>query len=208
MSAKNSKVVSVQFHSIGTVTLASGSSIVSVRPDNFGTSLASVSDGYELFRVTQLRLRIFAKTGVASTGVVSSVPNTSPTTLSQNGELLDSVQHEGPLETMWSRWLSVRKDTLRGPFEWYHTRAGTFDATESAPATICHAGTGTNTIDVEYYGTMQFKDPAATANTPAALEIRAQLRMLLEREQRMRTKAQVVAALAETGCVTPSLSKS
>ncbi len=196
MSKKSAKVVTIPFHQINQEVLAAGVLSGPIRPDQFGTSLNAVSDGYELFRVTSLRFRVFSLASGCIAGVVTSVPNTVPSSSAQIGELLESVQHNGTKETTWSRWVNVRKDTISGPFNWYHTRVGTFDVTEAAPATVCYAGTGTETLAVEWSGVMQFKDPAAIANTPAQLALVRELRVQREIEAKERLKQQVLEAMA------------
>ncbi len=211
MPKQSQRTVTVPFHSIAMVALAGGAASGPVRPDQFGTSLASVSDGYELFRVPSLRFRVFSSAAAAlAAGVVTSVPNTVPATLPTIGELLDSVQHQGSgVETQWSRWINVRKDTLSGPFGWYHTRLGTFDPTEAAPATLCYAGTGTNTFYSEVMGVMQFKDPAATADTPAAVALRSAIRKDRFEQDELRLRQRVLQVLQATpGGAPPSPMKS
>lgn len=193
---KATKVVKVPFHYIGRVTLAAGVFSGQVRPDQFGLGLMSISDGYELFRVPNLKFRILAASAEGGLGVVTSVPNTSPGTVAQIGELLDSVVHEGPTETMWSRWVNVGKAVLAGPFSWYHTRIGTFDATEAAPATLCYVGSGTNTIAVEFYGLIEFKDIASTANTPEELAILRDMRLARAHQQAVRARERLLSQLS------------
>jgi hypothetical protein len=183
------KMVVVPFHYLAAFTLAGGTFGFVVRPDNFSTALSSISDAYELFCVKRLKFRIFAKATAAAVGVVGSVPNTQPSTIPQVMELLDSVQHEATLETKWSDWVNVRKEELAGPFAWYHTRAGTFDVTESAPCTVSMGGTGTAAIDIEFRGVFMFKDTAATADTPMAAALKRRLR-----EDRAAREADVLRA--------------
>ncbi len=186
---------SVPFHVISQANLVAGALQLALRPDNLGTSLASISDGYELFRFRSFRFRIFAFTTAGNAGVVTSVPNSPPTTTLGIGELLDSVQHEAALETRWSKWVQVQISTLTGPFPWYHTRLGTFDPTEAAPATFCFAGTGTAAIAYEAYGVVQFKDVAPTAATPLALELRASLRKENKRNGENMLRARLLSLL-------------
>ncbi len=206
MSSRNSKkgkIVAVPFHQIAVYTLSSGVFLPTIRPDSFGTGLLSVSDAYELFRVKRFKFRILAFTTPCAAGVITSTPNTLPGTIAQVGELMESVLHAGPQESVWSRWVTVSKQTLAGPYAWYHTRAGTFDATESAPATFCLAGTGSNQALVDVIGEMEFKDIAATANTPEQLALLNQVRKASAETRAAEERKRLLAVLAYSG-VSPS----
>jgi hypothetical protein len=72
--------------------------------------------------------------------------------------------------------MRVSKSTLSGPLPWYHTRAGTFDVTESVPATLCYGGNGTDNIHVWFSGVIEFKDPIPTSSTPVVMALRAKVR--------------------------------
>jgi len=194
-----SPIVRVPFHFYGTIVLAGGVATLQVRPDLFGSGLLSISDAYQNFRVPRLAFRIFANAAPAAAGVVTGDPNTAPNSLASIMELMDAVVHQSTLETVWSRWVRVDKKVLAGPFPWYHTRAGTFDPTESIPALMCFAGTGTDNIQLEVIGLMEFKDICATADTPAAVELRRRARELVTQAGREKDRAQLIHVLSASG---------
>ncbi len=175
--SRRQQTVRVPFRFIYVGTLVAGVVNSGLRPDVLSTSLSSISDAYELYRLNKLKFRILpvtSSTGPQAVGVVTSFPNTIPASLAQISELIDGVQWGGAAtETQPTRWISVRKQVLAGPQSWYHTRAGTYDVTETICCTLCAAGTGTQVVNVELLGEFEFKDIAATANTPKALPLRS-----------------------------------
>jgi len=191
-------MVTAEFHEVLTVALVAGANNEIIRPDTFGTSITALSDGYDLFKCVRFSFRIFALTTSAIAGVVSSVPNTLPTTIATVSELLDSVYHLGPQQTGWSEWVRVNGSVLAGPYPWYHTRAGTFLETESVPATLVLAGSSTNTVVVEVRGTFTFKDPLPTSSTPSALLLRARAKQEEEQAALVKRKAELLKVLSYT----------
>ncbi len=183
-------------------TLSGGAGSFGPIPANLGTSIQSVSDGYDLFRIRALKFRIFALTGGAAAACISSVPNTVPTaSRTQLMEILESVDHEGPAQTVWSEWVHVRPPTFSGPFPWYHTRTGTFDVTEYQPCTIYFAGTGTNTVQVQIRVVYDFRDPIPTVSTPMEIAMRKELLLLRSEQSRQQLKEKMLRGLLERGCV-------
>lgn len=148
-------------------------------PQVLPTRVATQSDVWSLFRITRFRFRIKAATLLAVAGVVTSRPNTLPNTQADIGELLDSVPDLGALTFAWSSWVTVSSATLHGPFDWYHTRPGTYDITEYVPATLCGWTSGaTDVTYLEFEGSIEFRDPVAQANTPLLSELRLRIREL------------------------------
>jgi hypothetical protein len=78
---------------------------------------------------------------------------------------------------------------------WYKTIQGSADATEEAPGQLCYAGTSTETIVVEIVGVFEFKGAVATANTPAALKLREELRALRQSRVDAMEKERLIAVL-------------
>lgn len=168
----------VDVHFFWNVTLVAGAENLPLRPDNFGSAVVSISDGYDFFRWRRLKFRVFALSAALTGAVCSGSPNVPPTTSADLGQLPASVLHNGPLETMWSRWVTVPPGVFLGPLPWYHTRLGTFSVTEVNPCLLLASGTGTDTAFIEVVGVMEFKDVIPTSATPAAVKLRAEARRL------------------------------
>jgi len=173
---RKNEVVTVPFHFFNSAALVAGSQSTVIRPDSFGTSLSSISDGFSLYRVLKFEFKILSVTSTAAVGVITSVPNTLPATVASVSELCDSTVHLGPLQFVWSEWVTVNTKVIAGPLPWYHTRAGTFDLTESVCATLVFAGSGTNVVNIMYRGVFQFDDPVPTSATPAQVALRIKVR--------------------------------
>ncbi len=183
MSKKGSKVAKEECHFFSAQTLSAGAQQLQLTPSSMGTSIQSVSDGFALFRIRSLRFRIFAFTGGCAAGVITSNPNAGPTgSRAILMELPDAVNHEASLQTVPTEWIHVRKATVAGPFEWYHTRAGTYDVTEYVPCTMFFVGSGTNVVNVEIRCMFEFKDPVPTSSTPMAVTLRKQIRLAEDEE--------------------------
>ncbi len=68
---KKSNVVSVPIHFLqATQALTAGAFSLALRPDALGLGLSSISDGFELFRIAALRVRIAS---IAATHVTAGV---------------------------------------------------------------------------------------------------------------------------------------
>jgi hypothetical protein len=197
--------VAVEFHTVAqTSVVANTAQNFPVRPDNYSNQVLSVSDGYELFRVRRLRVRILLLvSGTAALGVVASVPNTPPAAFTPITELLDSLPHAGPAETRWSKWLEVRPQTLSGPFPWYHTRVGTFDPTEAAPATVCLIGSAAGILMAEWRGVFEFKNPCDPANTPEEKALLHKFRVTRDQEDLKKERDLLLKKLSPSACTAP-----
>ncbi len=167
------------FHFVQTVSLTAGAASIALDPNGVSSRCLAEADAWEWYRVLDLKFRTFASTTPAYVGFVEGKPDTFPNTGTTIMELLDSVAHNAGSETCWSRWVKVPKRALAGPLPWYKTIQGLATDEEELVGFLAMAGTGTNVVLVEYYITMEFKGPIATANTPAMLALRAK-----EREER------------------------
>jgi len=193
--SSNAGVLSrVSFKFFSVVALSAGTSTLPLRPDQFGTAISSVSDGFDLFRVVSFRMKIVDGTAPCAAAVIGSVPNTLPSTRTTICEIIDSCVHGGPTMTVPAGF-TVRPATLNGPLPWYHTRAGTYDVTESVPATIVFGGGASDNVSVWYSGTFEFKDPIPTSSTPLALECRIRLRDERERIAHEQARLAILRAL-------------
>lgn len=201
--ARMPKTVIMDFHYSATSTLVAGAQAILMNPTNLAVRSSTEADGFTYFRIKKLKFRFIPNglpTGNSAIGVVSGVPNTLPSTYAQVSELLDSTVHASastyPLETNWTRWVSVRKEVLKGPIEWYNTFAGSFAQEFDVPCTMCLAGTGTDVLLYEIFFTLEFKDPVATANTPAAVALRTQARKLVQESIQENEKRRILALLS------------
>ncbi len=188
------------FHYVNNFSLTAGANSLVVAPA-MSPRANTEADAWSWYRVKALKFRIFALTTAAYAGFVEGSPDTIPASGANIMELLASVQHNGPIETMWSRWITVSAKSLAGALPWYKTIPGTNTQEEEIAGVLCFAGTGTNAIAAEYYVTFEFKGPIATANTPAMVD-------LLRRVHAERVKAAASkrreALLADLGTVARS----
>ncbi len=188
------------FHYDSTFTLSSGATSLAVSPalsPRFGTE----ADAFEWYRIKALKFRIFAFTTAAYVGFVEGKPDTLPSSGAQVMELLDSVHHQGPLETGWSRWVNVPKKALAGSLPWYKTIVGAATDEEELCGVLCAAGTGTNALNVEFFTVVEFKGPIATANTPAMVEFSQKMREARLAAHALRRRAALLATLGSAPAV-------
>ncbi len=168
-------------------------------PAFLGTRVATESDAWSFYKLTRFRFRIKSATLLAVAGVVSSRPNTLPATQADIGELLDSVPDLGALTFVWSAWVNVRPETLMGPLPWYHTRTGTYDATETVAATLCGWTSGaTDVTYLEYEGDIVFRDPVAINNTPMIAELRLRIRELEQADAKKHARDRLLTLMKAT----------
>ncbi len=196
-----SNVVRVQVHYYSPQSLAAGLALNPLVPSNLGTAVASVSDGYEYYRWRKLKFRIFAATTPGAASVVAGYPNAFPASIAALMETPPAVLHLSSSETVWSRWVVVPPEFYKGPFEWYHTRLGTYDVTEVYACSAAFAGTGTAVIHFELVGEMEFKDIVNTSSTPLMVQLRARIRAeqaLQAAEERHKRLMQALQAPSKT----------
>ncbi len=201
----------MEFHVVGTLALTAGAYNSPCTPSNLAPRAGSEADGFTYWRLKSLRFRFIpnATTALlASMGVVAGQPNTLPTTSTQVSELIDSTPHGlATVQLNWSDWVNVRKEVCAGAVPWYNTFPGTFNAGLDYPCTLVVGGNGTDSFVYELRFTLQFKDPAATANTPAAILLRDRSRIERELAQREEEKKKLLQILSLVPA-TSSLSKS
>ncbi len=116
-------------------------------------------------------------------------------------ELLDAVHHQGPLETCWSRWVNVPRVALQGSLPWYKTIVGAATDEEELCGVLAAAGSGTNSLNVEFYVVVEFKGPIATANTPMMVEFARQMREARLAAHAVRKRAALLATLGSAPTV-------
>lgn len=186
------------FHYNNTFSLVAGANTTVVSP-LMAPRFLTEADCWEWYRVKSLKFRIFALTTAAYAGYVEGKPDTLPSSGAQIMELLDSVTHLGPQETGWSRWVNVPKKALAGALPWYKTIVGLASDEEEVSGVLCFAGTGTNVINSEFYITVDFKGPIASANTPAMVEVSMRLHEMRRRAAAERKRNALLAAIAPAG---------
>lgn len=178
------------FHSvwaIGSVTATN----LPLAPNSTLTPRGAIeADSWAHFRVLRFKFRVLSNSVVTNQmnlalGYIGGVQDTPPASASAVMELIPSVLYPAT-QTIPTRWVTVPKEDLVGPFPWYKTVLGTAGTTEEAPgylAAVPSQYTGTNgTVYVEVYGLFEFKTSVATANTPVAIALRSRVR-----EERVKT---------------------
>lgn len=186
----------VAAHLLLSQTLAAGLSSFHADPNSFGTGVQSISDAFELYRWRKCKFRVFAATTGAAVCALAGYPNTFPASNVGVMESVAAVTHLGPVETQWSRWVTVPREVLAGEFPWYHTRLGTFTTAETYAWSLGFAGTGTNIVNVEILGEIQFKDLVNTSATPMAIAHRRQERDEAARLAQEAKRAEVLTLIA------------
>jgi hypothetical protein len=162
------------------------------------------ADCWQWYRLKSLKFRLLGLSTTSYCGFVEGKPDTLPASGAQIMELLDSVAHMGPQETVWSRWVNVPKKALAGPLPWYKTVLGGATDEEEVNGFLVLAGTGTATVNVEYYFTFEFKGPIATANTPLMAELTRKLREEKTRLHAEKRRGELLAQLSAPGLTGPS----
>jgi len=74
-------------------------------------------------------------------------------------------------QTTPTGWVNVDRAVLAGPFPWYRCVDGTADTSEEVPARLIIIGTGTDSFALEFWMDVEFKEAAATANTPMEIAL-------------------------------------
>ncbi len=178
MQAADSQLL--PFHGIVTVVLSGGVANLQASPSSLGPSMGRVlaeADSWAHFRWVSCKFRVHhgAMTGDLAAGFVGGAQDTLPATKPTIMELLPSIYY-GTTYTKPSEWCTVSKSELAGPFPWYKSINGAADTTEEAPGYFVFAGTGTDNPVFEIKGVLEFKTSVATADTPLAKKLLAQLR--------------------------------
>jgi len=200
---KDSQVLPFRAHL--STTLTAGTFNFNLNPSSlasFATRVGAVADSWCQYRVVKLRfrLRIPISAGITNqqaAGFVGGVQDTPPSTVATVSELLPSCLLDKN-QTVPSDWVKVSPADLAGPLPWYKAIAGAADPTEESPGLICIAGVGTDTALLEMEGVYMFKAAAATANTPAAVELLREMRLERSRQQRERERLALIKSLASS----------
>ncbi len=183
MAAKNKNKMGdgcrVPFRYVISLTPVAGVFGVTLNPSSF-PRVQTEADGWSLFRILRMKFRILppalAANQVLTVGsFLAGVADTPPSTTAQASELLCGCTLGG-LQTTPSEWANVSPKDLAGPLPWYKTFVGASAYEEASPGTIYFVGSGTLPITAEFRGIYEFKSAIATANTPAAIDLRLRLR--------------------------------
>jgi len=169
------------FHFVYNNALAAGLSVVTCNPAGLSPRSLIEADAWTHFRLRKLKFRLLPPTAapaqVQAAGFVGGIQDTPPASLSNVVELLPAAVL-GSRQTVPTAWISPSKSELAGALPWYKTIQGSADPTEEAPAQLVVAGTTTEGYVLEVSGVFEFKGAVATANTPAAIKLREELRVL------------------------------
>jgi hypothetical protein len=158
------------------------------------------ADAWTHYRVKKLKFRLVPFTphvGLLAVGYVGGIQDTPPATVAAILELLPASLI-GPTQTVYTQWISPSKSELAGPLPWYKTIQGTADSTEEAPGQVALAGTVADGYAVELSGVLEFKGSVATANTPAALKVREELRALRQSRIDALEKERLLSVIGST----------
>lgn len=187
------------FSLVQTITLSGGTFSFQLTCANLGARIVTESDAWALFRLRSFRFRLLPRTAMTSlfqvAAFIGSDQDTIPSTVTQLSEIacrsVISSTQSSP-----GQWGSVPRKLLSGMFPWYRTLAGAEPANESNPGALAMAGTGTDTVALEFEGTIEFKQGLDPANTPEAVALYAQIRQLRCQALHEKEKARLLVALS------------
>jgi hypothetical protein len=187
------------FHAIFEQNLVGGLVTTVVSPAGLSNRAATEADAWTHFRVVRLKFRLLppASSTLASYQNASFLPgvqDTPPASRTQASELIASSTL-GARQTVPSQWVNVTRSELAGALPWYKSVAGAADPTEESPGIFCLCGSGTDPIIAELFGMFEFKGAVATANTPAAIALRNELRAYRLSKANEDEKARMLAVL-------------
>jgi hypothetical protein len=181
--------------------LVAGVFAMTANPNGLSPRALVEADTWTHFRLKSLRFRLHPVSNTSTTYAtavwVPGIQDTPPVTRATSSELLTAAVLGG-IASVQSDWASVSKSELSGPLPWYKTIQGTADATEEAPGQLIVIGTATETFVLEIMGVFEFKGSIATANTPAAVKLREELRAFRLQQVNSREKDRIVSVLAIT----------
>lgn len=187
------------FHYVFTQTLVSGAYSFNLQPSNF-PRVGTEADAWAHYRVKKLLFRLHRTSLINGNQMASwtgGVQDTPVSTVAAASEVLPST-FLSQVQTVPSDWVHVSKAELSGPFPWYKTVGGAADPTEESPGQLAVVGTGTDTFYLELRGTFEFKVSLATANTPAAIKLRAEVREARMRQYMEGERAALLRILSST----------
>ena len=163
-----SGIVRVPFRIFSAETVASAIFQRNLYPLGMSSRLATLADGFDMFRVTELAFRIHpngTRTAVQSVSFYPGITDTAPGSTSVNSECIDCAIL-GTGQTHATEWQRVPPAHLKGYFTWYKTLSSSLDPTEEIQGMFFGVSTGTETISVEYRGVFEFKNGVSTSVTP------------------------------------------
>jgi len=165
---------SAWFHFLWSSSLTAGAASANLNATGLGslsTRFLSIADSWVFFRLKSFKFRIHpGNVSANQAACVLAVVDTSPSTLSQVMEQMNATYIDQS-QTVPTGWVNVDRPTLAGPFPWYRCVDGTADTSEENPARLVVIGTGTDTFAMEFLMEVEFKEAAATANTPMELAL-------------------------------------
>lgn len=186
------------FHYVQYVALVAGVQSFNGNPAGLSPRALVEADSWAHFRLRSLRFRLHpassAPTDFQVAVWVPGVQDTPPATQGNAAEILNCAVL-GSRTTVPTSWVNVMKEDLAGPLPWYKSITGTADATEEAPGAVYALGSTTNPVCIEFAGVFEFKGAVASANTPMALKLLAELRAARAAHSDQRAREKVVALL-------------
>lgn len=161
---RGNQISPVRFHLLLTSTLSgvTGTATVSMNPQ-FG-GLAEIADQFDLFHFKTLRYRIHPMdpTDTTNQGVCyyPDVDIQTQTTAQLSESPLAAVQT--PFCGVPSRWINVPSASLKGMLDWYKCTADAGAAEFESQGLLQFTGGLSDTIRVEFEGTVLFKNPVSS----------------------------------------------
>jgi len=168
-------ISSEEFHAICVGALVAGVANFALNASglaSISTRFLGIGDAYQLFRFKSLLFRLHCANVSANqaVGFVPGIPDTYPSTVAQVMELRSSL-YQDQTQTVPSEWKKVPVADLHSQFPWYRCIDGTAPASQEFPGSLLVRGTGTDNYAVELKLVIEFKEPIATANTPAQVAL-------------------------------------
>jgi hypothetical protein len=197
--SKRSDSQLLPFHYVYNVALVAGVANISGSPTGLSPRALVEADTWARFRLRSLKFRLHPNAQTSSAYQIAiwvpGVQDVPPATLATAAEALNSAVLGG-IATVPTNWVTVNKRDLAGPFPWYKAIPGAADVTEESPGALVVIGTSTETFVLEYSGVFEFNGALATANSPAAVQLRRELRTLRTSVSNQREKERLISLLA------------
>lgn len=189
----------VDFRYVSGFTMVAGLNNVAVSPTAaFSPRLTAIADTWALYRVVSLRFRLRRATTITTSqaaGFIPGVTDSPPGSVTILSEVLPST-YLALTDTVPSSWATVSKRELQGYQTWYKTVVGSPGTDAEVVGYIFLAGTGTETVTLEYEGRFEFSDGVPTGATPAAVKLASTVREEKVRAARERERNRLLALLA------------
>ncbi len=153
-------ITRLEFHQFQAVTLSSGAGQINVHPPGLG-NLSQLATSFELYKVTDLRFRLFPNTALTGNQSAAFIPDaTVPTSGNYllNSENLDCVILSR-YQTVPTEWCRVPPTRLAGQLAWYKSNQDAAASELEIQGVINLSGTTTEVVSIEFRGVFLLKNP-------------------------------------------------